>query len=369
MKDVYLYDEVGFWTLENIRDQIGEESEITLHINSPGGSVFDGIAIYNILKQKKQVNIIIEGLAASISSVIAMAGNVTMMTGSMLMIHNPWTGAIGEAEDFAKIAETMKQIKNSIIDIYYSKTGIDKKKISQMMDDETWLSVDEAIKLGFADSSIEQPAIAAKFDLKKFNFNKIPTEVKNMNIENETAPAEIEETVIESQEVSEQPEVISEQPEIQPETIEEPVAQEETAIEAQEETVTMTKTELENLIKNRIQNEHKRIKDIKDLSVEGQEQIVNQLIDDGIQASDASLVLLTDLKNRIQSGEFSARKENPAIAQFEDASPAPLRGTEDSGASLSSLMASEKDPAKKLQIFRNAKKNGHPELKKALGGK
>lgn len=141
--------------------ELGPVKTINMSINSPGGSVFDGIAIYNMLKKNPAtVNVTVEGLAASIASVIAMAGDtLTMDTGSMLMIHNPFTMAVGNASELREMADTLDQIRESSVNIYHEKTGIDKEAIKSVMDNETWLTADEAITAGWADQKNERPAV------------------------------------------------------------------------------------------------------------------------------------------------------------------------------------------------------------------
>ena len=141
--------------------ELGDVNTINLSINSPGGSVFDGIAIYNMLKQHKAtVNITVQGLAASIASVIAMAGDtLTMNTGSMLMIHRPFTLAMGNASALRDMADTLDHVAESSVDIYNEKTGIDKDTIREVMTAETWLTADEAVEAGWADEKANTPMI------------------------------------------------------------------------------------------------------------------------------------------------------------------------------------------------------------------
>lgn len=136
-------------------DGLGEISTINLHINSPGGSVFEGIAIYNMLKRHKaKVNVFVDALAASIASVIAMAGDTIFMPkNSMLMIHNPWTFGMGNANDFRKLADDLERIGASSSQTYLSKAGskLTEEKLQELLDNETWLSADEAFEYGLCD--------------------------------------------------------------------------------------------------------------------------------------------------------------------------------------------------------------------------
>jgi len=135
---------------------IGEVDDILVRINSPGGSVFDGIAIYNQLKTHgAKVTVVVEGIAASAASIIAMAGDVVQMgTATKIMIHNPWTIAYGEAKDFRKTADTLDEIRSGMLEAYAERTGLDRKELAQMCDDETWMGPDAAIEKGFADEKL-----------------------------------------------------------------------------------------------------------------------------------------------------------------------------------------------------------------------
>ena len=126
--------------------------DITLWINSPGGDVFAASQIYNMLMDYKgNVTVKIDGLAASAASVIAMAGTRVLMSPvSQIMIHNPMTVAIGNAEEMSKAIDMLSEIKESIINAYELKTNLPRDEISKMMDSETWMNARKAVELGFA---------------------------------------------------------------------------------------------------------------------------------------------------------------------------------------------------------------------------
>lgn len=128
--------------------------DITVKINSPGGSVFEGFAIYNELRQHKaKVTVEVMGIAASAAAYIAMAGDdIRMGLGSFIMVHNAWGMVIGNRNDLAESITTLEQIDNAQIDIFEARTGLDRAKIEAFMDAETFLSANEAVKNGFADS-------------------------------------------------------------------------------------------------------------------------------------------------------------------------------------------------------------------------
>ena len=129
------------------------EGPITLWINSPGGDVFAAAEIYNMLMDYRwDVTVKIDALAASAASVIAMAGTKVLMSPvALMMIHNPATIAIGDAEEMQKAIDMLAEVKESIVNAYEIKTSLSRHKISQLMDGESWMNAKEAVKLGFAD--------------------------------------------------------------------------------------------------------------------------------------------------------------------------------------------------------------------------
>lgn len=146
-------------------EALGEVSSIDLHINSPGGAVFEGIAIYNTLKMHPaQVTTYVDGLAASIASVIAMAGDVIRMPkNAKIMIHNPYMSSSGTSSEFRKKADELDKVADSMRSIYLGKTGdkLSEPDLIQKMEEETWLNGKEAKDLGFCDFVIEDSPIVA----------------------------------------------------------------------------------------------------------------------------------------------------------------------------------------------------------------
>lgn len=146
-----------------------------VHLNSPGGAIYQGLAVYNQLKDKKPKSIRVDGLAASMGSIIALAGERTEMTrGSLMMIHNPWNIAMGDSKELRKTADILDKFKQSLLDIYQSKTGQDRELLAEMMDEETWLTADEAVAWGFADVVLDEEA-----DLSAVNLSPL-SDTKNM---------------------------------------------------------------------------------------------------------------------------------------------------------------------------------------------
>ena len=153
--EILLYSliEGGYTASKLIRQLKDSPSQsITLRINSDGGEVFDAIALYNYLKGR-DVRVIIDGICASAASIVAMSGrDITMMQGSMMMIHNPATIAIGDAEELRAQAEVLDKVSALVTDIYASRASIGRDEIVKLMDDDTWMTAPEALAYGFADA-------------------------------------------------------------------------------------------------------------------------------------------------------------------------------------------------------------------------
>lgn len=155
-EDSWVDDEV---TPQVFQDELSQgKGPIDLWLNSPGGDCVAASLIYTMLMNyPDDVNVKIDGIAASAASVIAMAGTkVSMAPTAMIMIHNPLTIVGGQKEDLDQAAQMLAETKESIINAYELKTNLPREKISAMMDDETWMNVNKAIELGFADDMLGQ---------------------------------------------------------------------------------------------------------------------------------------------------------------------------------------------------------------------
>lgn len=145
-------------------------TEIHVHISSGGGDVFQGLAMYNRLKQHKAKKIVyVDGLAASIASVIMLAGDeIVMGEGSLLMIHKPWTIAMGDSRDFENTIDRLMDVEEQLLNLYVKKTKIDRNELRAMLEKETWMDSAVAVELGFADRVSEEaetlPIAASYFD-------------------------------------------------------------------------------------------------------------------------------------------------------------------------------------------------------------
>ncbi len=185
--EIWLYDQIGasYWgegisskSFSKELNALGRVSDIDLRINSEGGDVFDGFAIYNMLAQHPaNINVYVDGIAASIASIIAMAGTtIKMAKNSMMMIHNPQGVAVGDENEMDRVKALLQQIKANLTQTYVDRTGHKASEIAAWMDDETWFTAERAVEYGFADSVIESQAIAACFNVNRFR--NVPADLK-----------------------------------------------------------------------------------------------------------------------------------------------------------------------------------------------
>ncbi len=185
--DIYIYDEIGMWGISAKRFtedliSLGNINHINLHIHSPGGEVFEGIAIYNQLKNHNaNITVYIDGLAASMASVIAMVGDeVKMPKNAMMMIHKPWGVSWGDANDMRDYADLLDKVENVLIPAYMEKTGKTKEEIEAMLGEETWLTAEECVEHGFANTVIEPVKAMASLSSKRIEeFKSMPNSLKN----------------------------------------------------------------------------------------------------------------------------------------------------------------------------------------------
>jgi ATP-dependent protease ClpP protease subunit len=175
--DIFLYAEIGFWGIDAqsvVRDlsDLGAVSTLNVHISSPGGDVFDGVAIYRALRDHPAtVNVQVDSMAASIASVIAQAadeGRLVMARHSMMMIHEPWAFVVGDAADMRAMATALDKMGEQIAGIYAERAGGTRAEWRERMQAETWLSDEEAVALGLADAIAEDEATENSFDLSIF---------------------------------------------------------------------------------------------------------------------------------------------------------------------------------------------------------
>jgi ATP-dependent Clp endopeptidase proteolytic subunit ClpP len=172
--EIVIYDYIG-WPYNDPVDLVRSLGElgpqaVTVRINSPGGDVFDGMAIFNALRgHKGRVTTRIEGVAASMASIIALAGKeVHAYANTFYMIHNPWACVAGDQDDLREVADVIEKMRNSMVDVYAQASGVGKKELRDMMKAETWLTAKEAKEKGFVDTVLDGKGAKAAFDLSVF---------------------------------------------------------------------------------------------------------------------------------------------------------------------------------------------------------
>jgi len=185
MAEILLYDQIGedpFFgdgiSAKTFREQIKavKARTINLRINSPGGSVTEGAAMMSVLDDfKGTVEVDIDGMAASAASVVAMSGDtIRMASNALMMIHDPYAGVMGGADEMRRTADLLDKVKGQILDAYGRRAKADRKAIAKMMTDETWFNGQEAVEAGLADETTAPMQMAASFDLTKFGYRKVP---------------------------------------------------------------------------------------------------------------------------------------------------------------------------------------------------
>lgn len=161
--EIFIYGDIGGWwddstSADEFTREIAEldVETINLRLNSPGGGVFDGVAIYNaVARHPANVIVHIDGIAASIASVIAMAGDeIRIAEGAHMMIHKPWSIALGDSETMRKEADVLDKLEDGIIDIYAARTEQDRDQLEEWVGAETWFLGKEAVDAGFADEMV-----------------------------------------------------------------------------------------------------------------------------------------------------------------------------------------------------------------------
>jgi ATP-dependent Clp protease protease subunit len=169
-RTISIFDVIGqdFWTGEGVTAKRVSAAlramgagPVTVNINSPGGDLFEGLAIYNLLREHEgEVTVKVLGLAASAASIIAMAGDeVQIARAGFLMIHNAWVLAIGNRHDLREVADTLEPFDRAIADIYAARTGEEQKAMAKLMDAETWIGGSDAVDRGFADALLPSDEI------------------------------------------------------------------------------------------------------------------------------------------------------------------------------------------------------------------
>lgn len=186
--EIAIYDEIGGWgiTAREFSDELkmyADVSLIDLHIHSPGGDVFEGMAIYNLLvNHPARVEATIDGLAASMGSVVAMAADtITIPENAMMMVHRPWGIQGGDADEMRRYADLLDKVESNLVSAYTKKTGLSDDVIRELLADETWLTGPEAVERGFADQLAEPLTAAASLQSNRMKeFQNMPKQMKDL---------------------------------------------------------------------------------------------------------------------------------------------------------------------------------------------
>ena len=208
------------------RKQLQGMKNVTVHINSPGGDVMAGAEIYSALREhsmngKGRVKVIITALAASAASVVAMAGDEILISPvAYMMIHNPWSMAVGDAREMRKTAKTLDEITEGLITAYQRRTGKTRDQLKRMLENETWMSAQTCVDEGFADGIYGGEIRAAAMAGAGMMTRETPESIREMCARWEKAHAKAEEDP-EEEEPETEPEDPEEEPETEPEDPEE----------------------------------------------------------------------------------------------------------------------------------------------------
>jgi len=173
----WFFDEVSLQMVLDALDQAKDAPRIRLLLNSPGGDLFEAMAIYNALaKFREKLTVEVLGLAASAASVIALAGRELVMgKGSYFMIHDPWAVTIGPAEEHEKTADLLRKMSGSLAELYAAHSDLTVDEVLVAMEAETWYTAAEAVEAGFASSTAEDTEIAAvSIDTIRFQYKHVP---------------------------------------------------------------------------------------------------------------------------------------------------------------------------------------------------
>ena len=203
MKELWLYGEIGprqhgMIDAQSFVEDLPAREPVTVRINSPGGNVFDGLAIHNALRRHAgHVTAEIDAVAASAASLVAMAADdIVMADNSMIMIHNPWSISVGDSKEHGKNMEVLAKVQSQFIDVYARRTRIDADRIARMMSDETWFTSVEAIDEGFAEHVGDSLDVAACLGVVGKKFKNAPIEILNRAVEKVTPADRPEKSVI-----------------------------------------------------------------------------------------------------------------------------------------------------------------------------
>ncbi len=298
---------------EDLR-RLGNVRSLTVRINSYGGDVFAAHAIYNSLVQHPAVvRVRIDGIAASAATIVMLAGNeIVMPENAMIMVHNPWTIAMGDARDLRKQADTLDQVRESMLAVYETRTGMKRQDLVDMMDSETWMTAEEAAAHGFADTVEKNERVPVSMANGKLVVNGLVMDASRMRmapmaliagglsvtgeeVKNVAEPIKNDAPAAPAEPVVEEP-VVAPEPIVTPDPVAEPEAVVTAGTLRPGETIVMDGQVIAAGIVDPIQAavvaERKRIADINALARPGAEKIIAAAVESGADARDVAMEIL-----------------------------------------------------------------------------
>ena len=284
--EVWILDEIGLWGVRAVDFvkaflPLRKSKSISVHVNSPGGDLPDALAIYNVIRSvKDKVTVYVDGWAASAASLVAISGKQTVMAAnSMLMIHNPSLMTYGDEAEHQKSVRALQAAKEGMLNSYVEKTGMGKDEISALLDQETWMTAQEAVDMGFADSVGDEVPITAKFDPYKFSVKREEVRVTATT----AAVAEQIESDCEKENVS-----MADKDKETPPAV--------TVLSLRAEHGALVKDIEDAAVASAVKAERARCEGIIGAAYEGQEKLVAKLIADGTDESAAMRAIIADHK-------------------------------------------------------------------------
>lgn len=301
-----LYGVVGSWWDElededvlNALDKVPEDDSLTIHVNSPGGVIYHGLAMATHISQRKNTTVVVDGMAASAATFITSASsNVMMAPGSLLMIHEPWGFALGEEKDMLKSAEVLAKWRESIITLYRNKTGQSRERLAEMMADETWMTAEEAVELGFADGILERAVSHDDDDETEDNVLafELPAGASDLLKNCKNLPGRVAAAMAgrgsEAAGATAQPVVNTvKNEEIMPDSINSPRGGKNKAAHEHTKTNKVAEDELSKARAEGAETERQRVAEIKNAGKDLPPEFVASLIDDGLTIEEAQAAI------------------------------------------------------------------------------
>jgi len=340
-REYYIFQEIGYYGITALQfakdmDEY-KDDDLTIYIASPGGEVFQGLAMYDIIKRRKgKTTAIITGYAASMASVIALAADEVHMTESAYyMIHNPMTWTAGNADDISKEIDLLRQLELTMVNIYQRKTGLDESVIKEYLKNETWFNAKDALKAGFIDKIINDDeahgrAVALSGAVwQKYAYRNTPAALKEQTNKQGVKMKE-EKTTPEA---------------IEPQAV----------TYTDEQVQAKIKTATEEAIKA----ERQRVTQIRELAFEGQEKLVEKLISENVTADVAAIQIIADYKQNGMKAVITDKVEN--LLDRHASAPVPVA---DEPKSILAQWEAIRNPVQRTAFYKENKIEIEKELRK-----